>query len=105
VKPPVIEPVDVLEDRELHVVEAGPGSVFVGQLGLVEAVERPRLGRCRRSFPRRPRRSLSRASLQPPAQDRWLWHSQWNLAEMRLRERPAQSFPGAWRAIDASASP
>jgi hypothetical protein len=58
VKPPVIEPVDVLEDRELHVVEAGPGSVFVGQLGLVEAVERPRPGRCRRSFPRRPRRSL-----------------------------------------------
>ncbi len=37
---PVVEPVDVFEGGELHVLEPVPGSVGVDQLPLVEAVER-----------------------------------------------------------------
>ena len=36
----MVEPVDVLDGGELHVVEPGSGAAFPDQLGLVEAVER-----------------------------------------------------------------
>ena len=40
VEPPAVEPVDVLEGGELHVVEPDPGAVFADQLGLVTGLGR-----------------------------------------------------------------
>jgi hypothetical protein len=36
----LVEPVDVLGDGDLDVVDAGPGTLVADQLGLEEAVER-----------------------------------------------------------------